>query len=86
MLNLLYKNQLGLYREINFFFVKIIRNTNRLCGHCVVKVFPPHAMKAYRVSAGLLPLILNLNTRRSLPVNFTPLPLYPWERTPAPIE
>jgi hypothetical protein len=37
------------------------------------KVFPVHAMKAYRRNAGRAPLILNLGTRwRWL--------LYPWER------
>jgi hypothetical protein len=48
MLNLRYKNQLGLYWKLTYFVVRIIRNTNRQCRGCVVKVFHPCAVKAYR--------------------------------------
>jgi hypothetical protein len=38
-----------------------------------VKVkFPPHAMKAYRRSEGIVPLILNRGTRKRCVVSITP--------------
>jgi len=45
------------------------------------KVAPVHAMKAFRRSGGLAPLILNLGIRSSPLTNFRPRPLYPRERT-----
>jgi hypothetical protein len=41
------------------------------------KIFPVHAMKAYRVSRGIAPLILNLCTRWRLVADFTTRRLYP---------
>jgi hypothetical protein len=49
------------------------------------KAVPVHAMKAYRGSSGIAPLVLNLGTRYRV-VNLTLWPLYIWERTPVPIE
>jgi hypothetical protein len=43
-------------------------------------------MKAYRVSRGMSPLILNLGTRWEWAVNFMPRPLYHRERNPVPVE
>jgi len=40
------------------------------------KVDTVHTMKAYRVSRGTVPLILNLHTRWVWEVNFIPWPLY----------
>jgi hypothetical protein len=39
-------------------------------------VFPVHAMKTYRGSRGVTPVILSLGTRWRRVVNFTPLLLY----------
>jgi hypothetical protein len=44
------------------------------------KVVPVHAMKAYKGSGSVNPLILNLGARWRLVVNFMPWPLYPRER------
>ena len=49
------------------------------------EVVPVHAMKAYRESSGLAPLVLNL-CARSIVVNITLLQFYPQEVTPVPIE
>jgi len=49
-------------------------------------VLPVHAMKGHRGKRGIAPLILNLDTRRGSVVNFTPRPLFSWERTPIPAE
>jgi hypothetical protein len=49
-------------------------------------VFCVHAMKLCNGSRGVAPLILNLGTRWRWVVNFTPQPLYPWERTSWPIK
>jgi hypothetical protein len=54
------------------------------CHHCHMKVKSP--MNAYEKSRGIAPLILNIDTRWRSVVNITPLPLYPWERTPVPTE
>ena len=43
-----------------------------------------HAIKALRVSRGTAPLILNLSTRWTWVVNFTPWPFHPRERKPIP--
>jgi len=50
------------------------------------KVVPVHAMKIYRRSRGIAPLILNLGTRLRWVVNFTPQPLQPQGRTLVHIE
>ena len=50
------------------------------------RVAPVHAIKAYRGSRGIAPLILNLGTRWRCVVNFTRRPLYTQQRTPAPTE
>jgi hypothetical protein len=43
-------------------------------------------MKAGRERRGTAPLILNLDTRWRLMINFRPLALYLWERSPLPIK
>jgi hypothetical protein len=65
-----------------------LHGTSDLLGKVKVKgkVFPVHAMRVYRGSRGIAPTILNLGTRWRWVVNFTPRPLYSWERTPVPIE
>jgi hypothetical protein len=46
-------------------------------------ILPPfHAVKAYRGSRVIAPLILNLGNKWKSVVNFTPWSLYPRERTP----
>jgi hypothetical protein len=44
-----------------------------------------YAIKAYRGSRDIAPIILNLDNRYRLVVNSTPRPLYPWESDPVPI-
>jgi hypothetical protein len=46
------------------------------------KAVPVHAVKAYRGTRGIAPLILNLGTRWRWVVNFTPRPLYPRKINP----
>ena len=58
-------------------------NMGTTCNHMVlvkvkVKVFPVYTMNAYQGSAGIIPLILNINTWWRLVVSFTPWQLYPW--------
>jgi len=48
------------------------------------KVAPIHAMKAYRGSKGIAPLIFNLRTRFGCVVKIISKLLYPWERTLVP--
>ena len=50
------------------------------------KVVPFHAIKTYRESRGIAPLILYIIARRVLLVNYTPLSYYPGKRTPVTIE
>jgi hypothetical protein len=50
------------------------------------KVVLVHNTKAYWRTRGTFPVILYLGTRWRWVVKFTPLPLYPWERTPVPTE
>jgi hypothetical protein len=50
------------------------------------KVVLVHAIKAYRGSRGIAPLILNLCTRWKREVDIIPRPLYPWESTPIAVE
>ena len=56
--------------------------------HCEYKskVVPVSAVKAYKVSGGVTPPILNLGARWRWVVNCTPRPLCLRERTPAPID
>jgi hypothetical protein len=46
------------------------------------KIFPVHAMKAYRGSRCVAPSILNLGARWKWAVHFTPLPLDPLGKAP----
>jgi hypothetical protein len=48
------------------------------------KVFRVHVMKASRGSRGIALLVLNLGTRWTSVVNFTPPSLYPRKRIPFP--
>jgi hypothetical protein len=50
------------------------------------KGFRVYALKAYRRSRGIAPLILNLDARWREVVKFTPWPFYPKGRNPVPIE
>ena len=50
------------------------------------KIAPVHNTKGYWRTRGKAPLILYLGTRWKWVVKFTPLPLYPRERTPVPTE
>jgi hypothetical protein len=50
------------------------------------KVVSTHTMKADSGSRGIAPLFLNLDARWGWVVSITAWPLYPWERTPVPIE
>jgi hypothetical protein len=57
-------------------------------GHTYIKglkLSPVYAMKAYWTRRGKAPLILNLGTRSRYVISFTPLQLYPRERTSIPI-
>jgi len=49
-------------------------------------VLPVHTMKGDRGKRGIVPLILNLGTRRGSAVNFTSRLLFSMERTPIPTE
>jgi hypothetical protein len=48
--------------------------------------FPVHTIKGQRGKRGIAPLFLNLGTRWASVVNFTPRPLFSWERTRIPTE
>jgi hypothetical protein len=67
--------------ELRFFIATYISDRNNKS-----KTFPVHAMKAYRGSRGIDPLILNLVTRLRWVVTFKPRPFYTRERTPVHIE
>ena len=53
---------------------------------CKVKTVPVHAMKAYKGSTGIAPLIRNLDTEWRWVAKFKPRPLYFQDRTIEPNE
>jgi hypothetical protein len=63
-------------------FQKFQHSSFPYCGTNWGKAAPTHAMKVYRVSRGIAPLIHKFNTKLGWVVRLTPWLLYPLDRVP----
>jgi hypothetical protein len=76
-----------LLRILNFFSFKCTAAVSYIqCTQYKRNVFLVHALMAYKGSRGIAPPVLNLGTRWTCVINFTPRPYYPREKIPIRIE